>query len=91
MLFDREALGLPLAAAAAITRTLVTERPVAVPDPFERRDGWRSHGEYLRRFDFEFRGAEQIALLTYKRDGTPVARSRRRAKGPLVVGQSAVG
>ncbi|WP_426390534.1 acetyl-CoA carboxylase biotin carboxylase subunit [Variovorax sp. R-27] len=86
VLFDREALGLPLAAAAAITRTLVTERPVGVPDPFERRDGWRSHGEYLRRFDFEFRGAEQIALLTYKRDGSLWLQAGG-AEGPLVVGQ----
>ncbi|MET3382954.1 acetyl/propionyl/methylcrotonyl-CoA carboxylase subunit alpha [Variovorax paradoxus] len=86
VLFDREALGLPLAAAAAITRTLVTERPVGVPDPFERRDGWRSHGEYLRRFDFEFRGAEQIALLTYKRDGS-LWLEAGGAEGPLVVGQ----
>jgi 3-methylcrotonyl-CoA carboxylase alpha subunit len=86
VLFDREALGLPLAAAAAITRTLVTERPIGVPDPFERRDGWRSHGEYLRRFDFEFRGAEQIALLTYKRDGS-LWLEAGGAEGPLVVGQ----
>ncbi|QNK69637.1 acetyl/propionyl/methylcrotonyl-CoA carboxylase subunit alpha [Variovorax sp. PAMC26660] len=86
VLFDREALGLPLAAAAAITRTLVTERPAGVPDPFERRDGWRSHGEYLRRFDFEFRGAEQIALLTYKRDGS-LWLEAGGVEGPLVVGQ----
>jgi 3-methylcrotonyl-CoA carboxylase alpha subunit len=86
VLFDREALGLPLAAAAAITRTLVTERPAGTPDPFERRDGWRSHGEYLRRFDFEFRGAEQIALLTYKRDGS-LWLEAGGAAGPLVVGR----
>ena len=86
VLFDREALGLPLAAAAAITRTLITERPTGVPDPFERRDGWRSHGEYRRHFDFEFRGAEQTALLTYKRDGG-LRLEAGGVEGPLVVGQ----
>jgi len=86
VLFDREALGLPLAAAAAITRTLITERPTGAPDPFERRDGWRSHGEYRRHFDFEFRGAEQTALLTYKRDGS-LWLEAGGVQGPLAVGQ----
>jgi len=86
VLFDREALGLPLAAAAAITRTLITERPTGAPDPFERRDGWRSHGEYRRHFDFEFRGAEQTALLTYRRDGS-LWLEAGGVEGPLVVGQ----
>ncbi|MDM0006820.1 acetyl/propionyl/methylcrotonyl-CoA carboxylase subunit alpha [Variovorax sp. J22G73] len=86
VLFDRETLGLPLAAAAAITRTLIGEWPGKMPDPFARRDGWRSHGEYLRRFDFEFRGAEQIALLTYKRDGS-LWLEAGGAEGALVIGQ----
>ena len=90
VLFDREALGLPLAAAAAITRTLITEWPGKMPDPSARRDGWRSHGEYLRRFDFEFRGAEQIALLTYKRDGG-LWLEAGGAEGPLVIGQFPTG
>ncbi|WP_018907057.1 acetyl/propionyl/methylcrotonyl-CoA carboxylase subunit alpha [Variovorax paradoxus] len=86
VLFDREALGLPLAAAAAITRTLVTERPVGAHYPFERRDGWRSHGEYRRHFDFEFRGAEQTAVLSYRRDGS-LWLEAGGVEGPLVVGQ----
>ncbi len=90
VLFDREALGLPLAAAAAITRTLVTERPTGLPDPFERRDGWRSHGEYRRHFDFEFRGAEQTAVLSYRRDGS-LWLEAGGAQGPLVVGQFPTG
>jgi 3-methylcrotonyl-CoA carboxylase alpha subunit len=90
VLFDRETLGLPLAAAAAITRTLVTEWPGKMPEPFARRDGWRSHGEYLRRFDFEFRGAQQIALLTYKRDGS-LWLEAGGAEGPLVIGQFPTG
>ncbi|MDR6538741.1 acetyl/propionyl/methylcrotonyl-CoA carboxylase subunit alpha [Variovorax soli] len=71
VLFDREPLGLPLAAAAAIARALLAERAsAATADPFTRRDGWRGFGEYQRRFDFEFRGQEQQALLRYKRDGS---------------------
>ena len=90
VLFDREPLGLPLAAAAAVTRTLITEWPGKMPEPFARRDGWRSHGEYLRRFDFEFRGAEQIALLTYKRDGS-LWLEAGGAEGVLVIGQFPTG
>ncbi|MGE8200021.1 MAG: biotin/lipoyl-containing protein, partial [Variovorax sp.] len=86
VLFDREPLGLPLAAAAAITRTLITEWPAKMPDPFARRDGWRSLGEYRRHFDFEFRGAEQTALLTYERDGGLLLEAGG-AEGPLVIGQ----
>ncbi|WP_432727928.1 acetyl-CoA carboxylase biotin carboxylase subunit [Variovorax sp. W6] len=90
VLFDREPLGLPLAAAAAITRTLITEWPAKVPDPFARRDGWRSLGEYRRHFDFEFRGAEQTAVLTYKRDGS-LWLEAGGAAGPLVIGQFPTG
>jgi 3-methylcrotonyl-CoA carboxylase alpha subunit len=86
VLFDRETLGLPLAAAAAITRTLVTEWPGKMPDPFARRDGWRSLGEYRRHFDFEFRGAAQAAVLTYKRDGG-LWLEAGGTEGPLVIGQ----
>jgi 3-methylcrotonyl-CoA carboxylase alpha subunit len=70
VLFDREPLGLPLAAAAAVVRVLVAERATAPADPFARRDGWRAFGEYQRRFDFEFRGEERQALLRYRRDGS---------------------
>ncbi|OUM00232.1 acetyl/propionyl/methylcrotonyl-CoA carboxylase subunit alpha [Variovorax sp. JS1663] len=70
VLFDREPLGLPLAAASAVVRVLVAERAAAPADPFARRDGWRGFGEYQRRFDFEFRGEERQALLRYKRDGS---------------------
>jgi len=90
VLFDREPLGLPLAAAAAITRTLIGEWPGKMPDPFARRDGWRSLGEYRRHFDFEFRGAEQTALLTYKRDGGLWLEAGGVA-GPLVIGRFPTG
>ena len=69
VLFDQEPLGLPLAAAASIARTLVTEAASASNDPFARRDGWRSHGALRRRFDFQVRGAAESAVLGYGRDG----------------------
>ncbi|MDP9880857.1 3-methylcrotonyl-CoA carboxylase alpha subunit [Variovorax boronicumulans] len=90
VLFDREPLGLPMAAAAAITRTLVTEWPTQLPDPFERRDGWRAHGEYKRRFDFEFRGVEHSALLTYRRDGG-LHLAVGGVEGPLTIGRFPTG
>ncbi|HEY2257654.1 MAG TPA: acetyl/propionyl/methylcrotonyl-CoA carboxylase subunit alpha [Variovorax sp.] len=86
VLFDQEPLGLPLAAAAAVTRTLIAERPAGMPSPFARRDGWRAFGEYQRPFDFEFRGAEQLALLTYQHGGG----LRLKVGGvdaPLVIGR----
>jgi 3-methylcrotonyl-CoA carboxylase alpha subunit len=71
VLFDREPLGLPLAAAAVVARTLLDERRIASVDggPFARRDGWRSHGGLARRFELEFHGATEPAMLTYGRDG----------------------
>ncbi|HEY0200581.1 MAG TPA: acetyl/propionyl/methylcrotonyl-CoA carboxylase subunit alpha [Burkholderiaceae bacterium] len=68
-LFDREPLGLPLAVASVIARTVVQEQDGAVATPFARRDGWRSHGENLRRFDFDFHGAPHTAWLAYGHDG----------------------
>ncbi|WP_395349942.1 acetyl-CoA carboxylase biotin carboxylase subunit [Variovorax sp. UC122_21] len=90
VLFDRETLGLPLAAAAAVARTALAAAPAGSVDPFARRDGWRALGEYTRRFDFEFRGAEQSALLTYKRDGSLWLEAGGVA-GPLVVGRLPTG
>ena len=90
VLFDRETLGLPLAAAAAVARTALAAAPAGSIDPFARRDGWRALGEYTRRFDFEFRGAEQSALLTYKRDGS-LWLEAGGVVGPLVVGRLPTG
>jgi 3-methylcrotonyl-CoA carboxylase alpha subunit len=87
VLFDREPLGLPLAAAAAITRTLVAEGVAAgASDPFARRDGWRALGAYTRRFDVEFRGEAQTALLTFRHDGSLWLEAGGVA-GPLTVGR----
>jgi 3-methylcrotonyl-CoA carboxylase alpha subunit len=69
VLFGQEPVGLPLAAAAAVARTLLDERKREGADPFSRRDGWRSHGLNARRFEFEFGGERAQALLTYLHDG----------------------
>jgi len=87
VLFDQEPLGLSLAAAAAIARQMLAETPSdSAAGPFARRDGFRALGQYARRFDFEFHGAEQQALLTYKRDGTLWLKVGD-AEGAFVVGQ----
>ena len=68
-LFNRDALGLALTAAAAIAQTLLDEQSLQTPDPFSRRDGWQSHGVTVRNFDFEFAGVASRASLTYRHDG----------------------
>jgi 3-methylcrotonyl-CoA carboxylase alpha subunit len=69
VLFKQEKVGLPLAAAAAVAKTLVDEQKLAGNDPFSRRDGWRSHGVGSRFFTFEFDGRKVDAELTYLHDG----------------------
>jgi len=69
VLFNQEPVGLPLAAAAAVSQTLHDEAAQAGSDPFSHRDGWRSHGELLRRFAFEFGGETVSAQLRYAHDG----------------------
>jgi len=86
VLFDREPLGLPLAAAASIARTLLDERATGTPDPFSRRDGWRSLGTTARIFAFEFRGETQTATLRYLHDGG-LTLDVDGASGPLVIGR----
>ena len=77
-LFKQEKIGLPMAAAAAVVQKLLDERAAEVAtgptpdwiDPWNRRDGWRSHGVTTRRFDFEFHGEAHTAALVCRRDGT---------------------
>jgi 3-methylcrotonyl-CoA carboxylase alpha subunit len=69
VLFKHEPLGLPLAAAAAVAQALLQEKALEGPDPFSRRDGWRSHGVAVRPFAFEFHGEPARAELTYLHDG----------------------
>jgi len=69
VLFQQETVGLSFAAAAAVAQTLVAEQALQGADPFSRRDGWRAHGESVRRFAFEFRGEPAAAQLHYLHDG----------------------
>ncbi|MDI1238041.1 MAG: acetyl/propionyl/methylcrotonyl-CoA carboxylase subunit alpha [Polaromonas sp.] len=69
VLFKQEKLGLPLTAAAAVALSLLEEKAQETADPFSKRDGWRSHGVALRRFEFEFHGEPAHAALTYLHDG----------------------
>lgn len=69
VLFNQERVGLALAAAADVAQTLIDERAAEGADPFSKTDGWRSHGVFTRRFEFEFGGEQVQAALTYLHDG----------------------
>ncbi len=69
VLFNQEPVGLAMAAATAVAQTLLIEKALEGNDPFSRRDGWRSHGVNVRRFEFEFHGEPAKAELTYLHDG----------------------
>jgi len=87
VLFKREDVGLPLAAASAVAQTLLHERAEQGADPFSRRDGFHSHGLVQRRFEFEFGGEHVKAWLTYGRGGSldlAVGEGDARVAGPLV-------
>ncbi|MDB5859559.1 MAG: acetyl/propionyl/methylcrotonyl-CoA carboxylase subunit alpha [Ramlibacter sp.] len=72
VLFNQQPVGFELAAAAAVARTLLDEQALAGDDPFSRRAGWRSHGEGVRLFEFEFGGTHTKAALRYLHDGALV-------------------
>jgi 3-methylcrotonyl-CoA carboxylase alpha subunit len=72
VLFRQQPVGLQLAAAAAVAKTLLDEQSQAGADPFSRRDGWRSHGVAVRRFEFDFGGERRKAELTTLHDGAQV-------------------
>jgi 3-methylcrotonyl-CoA carboxylase alpha subunit len=72
VLFQQQPVGLQLAAAAAVAKTLLDEQAQAGTDPFSQRDGWRSHGVALRRFEFDFGGERRRAELTTLHDGALV-------------------
>jgi 3-methylcrotonyl-CoA carboxylase alpha subunit len=69
VLFHQQPVGLPLAAAAAVAKTLLDERREEGADPLSRRDGWRSHGVNQRTFAFDFNGESARARLAYLRHG----------------------
>ena len=94
VLFHQEPVGLPLAAAAAVARTLLRERASEGVDPFSRRDGFHSHGMNRRRFEFEFGGEHAKAWLTYERGGSlhlAVGEGDGAVAGPLAFTQLAGG
>jgi 3-methylcrotonyl-CoA carboxylase alpha subunit len=70
VLFQREPLGLPLAAAAAVAQTLLEERALEGADPFSRRDHWQTHGASTRPFEFVFGGESARATLNCGHDGS---------------------
>ncbi|MDM0114864.1 acetyl/propionyl/methylcrotonyl-CoA carboxylase subunit alpha [Variovorax sp. J22R133] len=86
VLFNQEPIGFALAAAAAIANTLLSEGTQASADPFDRRDGWRTHGVTVRPFEFEFNGEKQSAELRYLHDGALVLQAGDSG-GPLVIGR----
>ncbi len=75
VLFKQEPVGAALAVAAAVVHTLHAERTEtdssqsAWTDPWEKRDGWQSHGIRARAFEFEFHGEKVAAQLQYLHDG----------------------
>ena len=85
VLFKQEPVGLELAVAASIARTLLDERVLQAPDPFSRRDGWRAYGVAVRRFAFEFHGQATDAQLTYLHHGALHLRVGASSGGLLFV------
>jgi 3-methylcrotonyl-CoA carboxylase alpha subunit len=70
VLFAQTRVSAPLACAAEVARTLLAERAGQGADPFSQTDGWRSLGEWVRRFAFR-QGTEPLAAsLRYRRDGS---------------------
>ena len=69
-LFDQEPVGLPLAAAAAVSAQLAREQASERPgEPFSQRDGWQMLASQRRRFAFDFHGQPAVAWLTYGQRG----------------------
>ena len=72
VLFQQQPVGLELAAACAVAKTLLDERALEGDDPFSRRDHWCSHGGGTRRLEFDFGGQHTKAELGTLHDGTMV-------------------
>ena len=73
VLFQQERVGAAWAAAAAVVHCLQAEQAQETTDPFSRRDGFRSHGTLVRRFDFRHADQPLTAHLSYRRDGLLLA------------------
>ena len=68
-LFNQDPLGVEMAVAAVVARTVLAERDAESHDPFSRTDGFRSHGVASRRIDLEYAGQPVVAKLRYLDDG----------------------
>ncbi len=76
VLFNREDIGLTLAAAATVAQAVLREQRKAAgvdvngwTDPWAQRDGWLSHGVSRRSFALNFKGEAHSAVLTRPRAG----------------------
>jgi 3-methylcrotonyl-CoA carboxylase alpha subunit len=76
VLFHREKVGLPLAAASLVAHLLASEQALAAQsdasgwiDPWAQRDGWRSHGANARQFMLEFHGEPHTLEFTRLHQG----------------------
>jgi 3-methylcrotonyl-CoA carboxylase alpha subunit len=79
-----------MAVAAAVASTLLAEKATEGADPFSRRDGWKSHGVTVRRFEFVFHDKPVLAILTYLHDGALHLKTGDEA-GVLVFAKTAQG
>ncbi|MDR1969224.1 MAG: acetyl/propionyl/methylcrotonyl-CoA carboxylase subunit alpha [Burkholderiaceae bacterium] len=68
-LFNQDPLGLDMAVACAVARTVLDERAAESADPFSCTDGFRSHGVASRRIDLQYAGQPVVAKLRYLNDG----------------------
>lgn len=69
VLFHQDSLGLKTSVLAAMAYQVMQEQSQQSPDPFSRTDGWLSHGQNKRIFDFEYFGQSVSANLIYGHDG----------------------
>jgi 3-methylcrotonyl-CoA carboxylase alpha subunit len=69
-LFNAAPLPIDVAAAGVVAHTLAAETAVEDADPWSRRDGWRLHGNAVRRFDLQVQGEHHVVTLERARDGT---------------------
>jgi 3-methylcrotonyl-CoA carboxylase alpha subunit len=68
-LFGLPGLPLDVVAAGVAARAIALQHKTVGADPWSKRDGWRMHGESVRRFDLEWQGESLEALLESRHDG----------------------
>jgi 3-methylcrotonyl-CoA carboxylase alpha subunit len=85
-LFNQDPLGLDMAVACAVARTVLAERAAESHDPFSRTDGFRSHGVASRRIDLQYAGQPVVAKLRYLHDGLHLMVNDEQAAPLSVIG-----